>query len=160
MEKLQLTQKEANTLIKLFKVFASRKKIDLLDNPEGKINLIDGKTKHPFNLYYKFALDNHHITLNDAETNLTLVRINLDSGFHKNSTGRPIRGHRVEIFDENEFYQKNDGFTHYKAFNLPYDCIEDTDDFLESLFYFFEYANIQKNGVKLFKKEEQLKLDV
>lgn len=159
MEELQLTQKEADDLIKLFKMFARNNNIDLLEKPNGEMTLLGCQDKHIFKLYYKFALDNYHIQLSDGETNLTLVRINLDSGFHKNSDGR-IRGHRVEIFNENEFYQKNDGYTHYKAFKLPYDCIKDTTNFLDALYYLFDYAHIQKGKVSFFKSSEQLKLDI
>lgn len=143
---LMLTDKEAQELIDLLKatVTSCNKHLNYGDKGSVSVESHDADM-HPFKIEYMYALDDIHIQFYDCITNHTLVRINLDSRFHNNSDGK-VRGHRVEIFSEEEFVAKADGFTHYKAFALPYQSFQDTNDFLTAMRELFSYANIQKGS--------------
>ncbi|ANZ60201.1 DUF6978 family protein [Secundilactobacillus paracollinoides] len=147
MKKLQLNDAQAQDFIKVLKNVLKDHVNDLSENEKGEFMLEskEGGVQRLFQLNYIYATDNSHINLMDAKTKLTLVRINLDSRFHNNSDGK-VWGHRVEIFSEDEFYKKNDSFTHIKAHSLPFDGIQDTDDFLIALKELLNYTNTHKQN--------------
>lgn len=164
MEKsLALTDAQAHKLINLIKHTITRGTRILKDGDKGSVNIDSNPKKasgkpHKFIMYYFYAKDNIHLQFQDAVTNLTLVRINLDSRFHNNSDGK-VRGHRIEIFSSDEYYAKNDTFTHYKAFALPYDGVKDTDDFLVALEELFDYTNVIKHDNVNFSIDTSLPLE-
>lgn len=141
---LSLTNEQANNLIKLLKKTITSVTRTLVDGDHGQIKIgeISETTSHQFILYYFYALDNIHLNFTDFETKLTLVRINLDSKFHKNANREYVRGNRVEIYDVAEFQLKDDGHTYYRAYKLPYDGIADTEDFIVALQELFKYTNL------------------
>jgi hypothetical protein len=146
MESLDLTDADAYKLISILKKTISKNKYVLTEGSKGKIKIsgvLDG-VEHQFVLYYMYAIDNIHLNFSDASTRYTLVRINLDSGFHNNSDGK-VRGHRVELFSEEEFRAKNDSFTHYKAYPLPYNSFKDCNDFFTALQLMFDYTNVKNH---------------
>ena len=147
---LALTDKQAQDLIDLAKIILEECNIDPVTSPVGKV-VIESKTdKKKFNLDYTYQLGNVHLNFSDDKTKLTLVRINLDSKFHKNADGKIIRGNRVELFSAKEYNQKKDGFTHYKAYKLPYKNFNNTDDFCNALNSLLNYANVaQSNKINI-----------
>lgn len=143
---LQLTDSEAQQFIKIAKEIIKKYKINISTHPRGTILIKSQLIDRDFILYYFYSVGNIHLNFADSKTHLTLVRINIDNSFHKNSDGI-IRGNRVEIFSEQEFIAKGDGRTHYKAYPLPFDSIKNTDDFFMAFENILEYTNTQENGM-------------
>lgn len=152
MEKLSLTDKQAQTLIHCLKNVLDSHSKTLHEGDRGNFELeykLNSSMARIFQVDYMYATDNIHINLMDQLTHLTLIRINLDSKFHNNSDGK-VYGHRVEIFSQEEFYAKHDSFTHIKAFTLPYDKLKDTNDFTTAMKELLDYANTHKqNRIRL-----------
>ncbi|NQN50729.1 hypothetical protein HPA12_00040 [Streptococcus suis] len=141
MKELLLTDAEALRLIKLFKVVAQKHNKTLYNKSQGKIDIV-GKGDKRFILNYFYSTTNKVFHLRETEHNYTLVRINLNHKFHKNANGEKIWGNRINIFSMEEYYQKGDENTHYKAYQLPYDRIRNTDDFLIALSDLLAFTNI------------------
>lgn len=159
MESLDLTDAEAYRLIGLLKKTVSKNKYVLTEGSKGKIRIsgiLDG-IEHQFVLYYMYAIDNIHLNFVDSSTGYTLVRINLDSSFHNNSDGK-VRGHRVELFSEEEFRAKHDTYTHYKAYSLPHDSFKDCNDFFAALKEIFDYTNVKNRKSISFLEDNVLSL--
>ena len=106
-----------------------------------------------------YAINNIHLNFYDAVTNHTLVRINLDSKFHKNSDG-VIWGNRVEIFSKDEFIAKNDGVTQIKAYSLPYKNFRNSNDFFDALEDIFNYTNVKDHRSITFEKNNILNIEL
>jgi hypothetical protein len=143
---LALTDKQAHQLINLAKIVIKKCKIDPEISPVGKISIGSKNNKYKFNLDYTYKLNDIHLNFRDAKTNLTLVRINLDSKFHRNANNEKIEGNRVELFSTEEYDQKGDGFTQCKAYKLPYKNFNDTHNFGDALDNLLSYANVEKNN--------------
>ena len=166
MEKLNLTDKEASQLITMFKHLMDKKKIQLHDGDKGILKIesdildINTKNHHKFKMDYMYAIDNIHIQLRDCTTDYTLVRLNLDQSFHKNSDGNYVRGNRIEIFSEKEFNEKlkrnGDARTHVRAYPLPYKNFRNTNDFVLAITDFFNYTKIKKPTTMLFTIKKPL----
>lgn len=145
--KLLLNDRQARYLIKVLKDLVKPYIKTISEHGDtGSFMLISHNQASQFKVDYFVATDNIHINMIDYKTRSTLVRINLDSSFHNNSDGK-IRGHRVEIFSEQEFREKADGFTHVRAYPLPFDTIKDTDDFMSALTELLDYTNTQRVDV-------------
>lgn len=143
---LALTDKQAQDLINLAKVILKKCNINLDTSPVGKILISSKNGRNKFNLDYRYKLNDIHLNFTDDKTKLTLVRINLDTKFHKNADRKIIRGNRVELFSVKEYNQKNDGFTQCKAYKLPYKNFNNTDDFSDALYSLLTYANVVKSN--------------
>ncbi|HEL0006866.1 TPA: hypothetical protein TUM56_000265 [Streptococcus equi subsp. zooepidemicus] len=141
MKELQLTDIEAQQLITLLKVIATKHNKTLTNNTSGHIDIV-GQNHKRFILNYFYSTNSKVFHLRETEHNYTLIRINLNNKFHKNANGEKIWGNRINIFSEEEYYLKADESTHYKAYPLPYETIKDTNDFLEMMSNLFDYTNI------------------
>lgn len=141
MKELLLTDNEAQKLIAIIKTIAVAHNVTLTNRSSGKIDIV-GKYDTRFILDYFYSETNKVFHFRETQHNYTLIRINLNNKFHKNASGEKIWGNRVNIFSEEEYYQKGDETTHYRAYPLPYDTIKDTDDFLEMLENLLDYTNI------------------
>jgi hypothetical protein len=149
LKEIRLTDKEAQYLIKILKLVLKKYKVDLKPGQRGEISLKSYDDRHGFILNYytpKHRDDKINIHIREKETNISLVRVNIDpDGFHNNSDGTVIRGNRILIFSSEEFYKKNDGFTHVRAYNLPEDFTDPSD--LEQVFLdFLRYINVKQEG--------------
>lgn len=147
---LLLSDEEAQYLISIIKNIVPQQPHVLEKTARGQISIEAKEVKHEFILYYMFALDNIHLNFADARTHHTLVRINLDQKFHKNSDGHKVRGNRVEIFSAEEFIKKGDGYTHYKAYPLPFETIRNTNDFFEAIDDILNYTHTNKGNKTIF----------
>lgn len=147
---LLLSDEEAQYLIGIIKDIVPQQPYVLEKTAKGQISIEAKEIKHEFILYYMFALDNIHLNFTDARTHHTLVRINLDQKFHKNSDGHKVRGNRVEIFSAEEFIKKGDGYTHYKAYPLPFETIRNTNDFFEAMDDILNYTHTNKGKGTIF----------
>lgn len=144
---LALTNEEANYLLNILKSIFKSHSINLEERPKDTIIIkAFGDNQREFRLSYFYTESKKQFNFLDYETKCILVRINLDNNFHKNANGEKIYGNRVNIFSEEEFIAKGDGHTHYKCYPLPYDSIEDTNDFFEMLDNVFEYTSTEKQG--------------
>lgn len=138
---LLLTDAEAEHLTRKLKELIKKYNIDLSAQPKGILKIRSNDGKDDFLLNYFYSSTKKVVNFRHAETNYTLVRINLSSNFHKNADGTKIQGNRINIFSEDEFYEKNDGQTHYRCYPLPYENIENTDDFVTVLFQLLSFTN-------------------
>ncbi|KRK98679.1 hypothetical protein FD04_GL000414 [Secundilactobacillus odoratitofui DSM 19909 = JCM 15043] len=148
MDKLQLTDKQAHTLIHCLKNVLDTHSKTLSNGDRGKFTLESTRVENVpqyFQVDYMYDVDDIHINLMDLKTHHTLIRINLDTKFHNNSDGK-VRGHRVEVFSVAEFEAKHDSFTHIKAYPFPYDGLNDTNDFLEAMQELLDYTNVHKQN--------------
>ncbi|GAB2558457.1 DUF6978 family protein [Gracilibacillus alcaliphilus] len=146
---LLLSDEKAQELIKALKHIVKRHVIDLNQSFKGTINL-KGFGNHELDIHYLISRNipgKYSIHLMDCKTYHTLIRLNIcnDNTFHKNADGERIYGNRVNIFSTEEYEQKNDGQTHYKAYNLPYDTLVLHPSFHNMLNTFLEYTNTVKN---------------
>lgn len=142
MKELLLSDQQAQSLIKLLKVVASKHHQTLTEPSKGTIDIV-GQGDKRFILNYFYSATSKVFQLRETEYNYTLIRINLNNKFHKNADGQKVWGNRINIFSEEEYYQKADDNTHYKAYPLPYETISDADDFLQILSELLDYTNTQ-----------------
>lgn len=143
---LYLTDKEAQDLLSILKViFEKHNKIIKEDEHTSGDIKIQSTTGEKFILSYKYSLRSKVFNFREVRYNHTLFRININNNFHKNADGEIVRGNRINIFSEQEYIDKNDGYTHYKAFSLPYENIKNTDDFIIILDSILKFSNTDKN---------------
>ncbi|MBS4762148.1 hypothetical protein KG089_05365 [Carnobacteriaceae bacterium zg-ZUI252] len=144
---LFLTDKEAERLIKMLKKAVEKYNIIIKLGDTGTLTFcgLGGEKNGIFKMHYKFTKNNKVFHFMECQYNYTLFRVNLNNAFHKNADGSKVFGNRINIFSEKEFYEKQDGHTHYKAFSLPYDTINNTDDFLDMFEQLITFASIIKN---------------
>lgn len=143
MTELALSQLEADKLIALAKTFLKKYSANLTDGFSDHINIISKSTTRRFKLFYHYQKKNCHLNFMDCDTNLNLVRINLNDSFHKNADGTYIRGNRVNLFCEDEYSQREDG-QYMRAYKLPYkNLIKNPKDFLEALDELLKYTNVK-----------------
>ncbi|MFC0232703.1 DUF6978 family protein [Vagococcus entomophilus] len=143
---LLLNDSEAHRLIKIFKTTLEKHNVAISYGDSGEIKLKSFEGKREFILRYRFSEAKTIFHFQDLETNHTLFRVTLSASFHKNSDNVKIYGNRINVFDESEFYAKNDGTTHCKCHSLPYEGISDSDDFLTIFDQVCIYASIEKQG--------------
>lgn len=146
---LLLSDRKAHELIKALKHIVKSHIIDLSQSNKGKIKLKDFK-EHDLIIHYNISLNvpgKYTIHLMDCNTTHTLLRLNVcnDKSFHKNANGERIYGSRLNVFSMEEYKQKNDGQTHYRAYNLPYDTLELHPSFHSMINAFLKYTNTEKN---------------
>ncbi|HEO6601069.1 TPA: hypothetical protein VBA44_001913 [Streptococcus agalactiae] len=141
MRELLLTDSEAQHLIKILKTIAQTHNVTITNNSKGEIDIV-GKNDTRFKLNYFYSENNKVFNFRESKHNYTLLRINLNNKFHKNANGDRVRGNRINVFSEEEYYLKNDEITHYRTFPLPFETIENTDDFLEMFSNLLTYTNI------------------
>lgn len=148
MNPLDLSDREAWNLIKLLKMVLKKYHIDLKPGNKGNV-LLKANQQYEFILSYftpKNRDDKISIHLREKETNLNLIRLNIDPiGFHKNADGEKIMGNRLMIFSSEEFLHKNDGSTYVKAFNLPNEFTS-TDNLEQVFLDFLLYINVKQEG--------------
>lgn len=160
---LLLSDEKAQELIMTLKYIVKKHFIDFNKSNTGIIN-VKGFGDHELAIHYHVSsniLNKYSIHLMDCKTNHTLLRLNIcdDNNFHKNANGERIYGNRINVFSTDEYKQKNDGQTHYKAYNLPFDTIVFHQTFSEMLDAFLEYTNTDKNGkLTISANNIQLKL--
>lgn len=143
-----LTDEEARYLIRILKFVFKKYQVDLSPGNKGDILLItNAEENREFILHY---FTSQHIEgkislhLRDKESNISLVRLNIDpNGFHKNSNGETVRGNRILIFSSEEWINKNDGYTHMKAYNLPND-FKNVDSPEQVFIDFLLYINVKR----------------
>lgn len=142
MKKLLLTDDEAENLINIIKEIVEDHNVVLVEKTTGKIT-IKSKLGHLFTLHYRYTSDNKVFHFKENKYDYTLLRINLNESFHKNANGEKVYGNRINIFSEQEYYDKADGKTHYKCYPLPFENIKNSCDFLEILDNLFEHIHIE-----------------
>ena len=131
---LYLTDEEAQRLLNILKVILEKHNKTIKEDEKTHGNIqIQSTSGEKFILSYKYSLRSKVFNFREIRYNHTLFRINLNNNFHKNADGEIIRGNRINIFSEQEYLDKNDGQTHYKAYPLPYENIKNTDDFITML---------------------------
>lgn len=164
MSNLRLSDQKAKELIKILKRILKSSTIDFSKSPKGSIK-INSINNREFILHYNMSVNiigKYSIHLMDQVTKYTLVRLNVcdDSTFHKNANGERIYGTRVNIFSEDEYFAKGDGYTHYKAYSIPHEELSVHPSFSSTLDSFLEYTNtIEKHKIKVTDKV-QVQLDL
>lgn len=147
MKNINLSNDDAELLINILKRVLKKHQIDIKPGNKGNINL--KSTENEFILDYftsKLKADKISIHLREKQNNISLVRINIDpNGFHKNADGSMVKGNRLLLFSNNEYFLKDDGFTHVRAFEVPKQFINQND--LEQVFLdFLLYINVKQEG--------------
>lgn len=149
LEKIQLTDEEAQTLIEILKIFIKKYKVNLSPGNKQTLELTSEDYTNDFLLSYytpKHRNDKISIHLREKDSNINLVRINIDSkSFHTNSNGEKLYGHRVLIFSNEELKLKKDGYTHTKAYPLP-KVFKDTENLEQVFLDFLMYINVKQEG--------------
>lgn len=149
MNNINLTDEEANYLIRILKMFLKKYNVNL--NPGNKETL----QLHSENHTYEFLLDYYtpkhrddkiSIHLREKNSNINLVRINIDdTSFHSNSDGEKVVGNRILVFSNEELKGKKDGYTHTKAYPLPKE-FSDTKNLEQVFLDFLMYINVKQEG--------------
>lgn len=151
MENIELTDAEIKRLIDLLKFVFKKYQVDLKPGNKGDISLITQENTE-FILHYftpRHRDDKISIHVREKETNINLIRINIDPiGFHNNSDGK-VWGNRLLIFSSDEWLQKNDGFTQVKAYDLP-EKFKDTGNLEQVFLDFLMYINVKQEGKIIF----------
>lgn len=156
MKELLLTDEQATELLDIMKAFASRHDVTLTNNTNGQIDIV-GENNNRFILNYFYSEHSKVFNFREARYNYTLFRINLNNKFHKNADGTIVWGNRINIFSTEEYYQKGDETTHYRAFPLPYDNkISDSDDFLRIFEELVDFANVAERDRVSIKIQDDL----
>ncbi|HAY0800830.1 TPA: hypothetical protein JZ208_002244 [Staphylococcus aureus] len=142
---LKLNDEDLNYLVNISKEILEQYNIKLDETCKGDINITSCNSEYFFTLIYFLKPGKATINFRECRYNYSLLRLNLNDGFHKNSNNEKIRGNRINIFSENEFIQKADGATHMKAYPLPYNIFDDSSDFVKQLFTLLEYTKTNHN---------------
>lgn len=142
---LKLNDEDLNYLVNLSKEILEQYNIKLDETCKGDINITSCNSEYFFTLSYFLKPGKATINFRECRYNYSLLRLNLNDGFHKNSNNEKIRGNRINIFSEKEFIQKADGATHMKAYPLPYNIFADSSDFVKQLFTLLEYTKTNHN---------------
>ncbi|HCX9059373.1 TPA: hypothetical protein O0Y65_002675 [Staphylococcus aureus] len=142
---LKLNDEDLNYLVNLSKEILEQYNIKLDETCKGDINITSCNSEYFFTLSYFLKPGKATINFRECRYNYSLLRLNLNDGFHKNSNNEKIRGNRINIFSEKEFIQKADGATHMKAYPLPYNIFDDSSDFVKQLFTLLEYTKTNHN---------------
>ncbi|EUZ74632.1 hypothetical protein O555_02229 [Staphylococcus aureus M0483] len=142
---LKLNDEDLNYLVNISKEILEQYNIKLDETCKGDINITSCNSEYFFTLSYFLKPGKATINFRECCYNYSLLRLNLNDGFHKNSNNEKIRGNRINIFSENEFIQKADGATHMKAYPLPYNIFDDSSDFVKQLFTLLEYTKTNHN---------------
>lgn len=142
---LKLNDEDLNYLVNISKEILEQYNIKLDETCKGDINITSCNSEYFFTLSYFLQPGKATINFRECRYNYSLLRLNLNDGFHKNSNNEKIRGNRINIFSENEFIQKADGATHMKAYPLPYNIFDDSSDFVKQLFTLLEYTKTNHN---------------
>ncbi|HDB8655527.1 TPA: hypothetical protein O7K54_001714 [Staphylococcus aureus] len=142
---LKLNDEDLNYLVNISKEILEQYNIKLDETCKGDINITSCNSEYFFTLSYFLKPGKATINFRECLYNYSLLRLNLNDGFHKNSNNEKIRGNRINIFSENEFIQKADGATHMKAYPLPYNIFDDSSDFVKQLFTLLEYTKTNHN---------------
>ncbi|HCX3221094.1 hypothetical protein ACEY4Y_12460 [Staphylococcus aureus] len=142
---LKLNDEDLNYLVNLSKEILEQYNIKLDETCKGDINITSCNSEYFFTLSYFLKPGKATINFIECRYNYSLLRLNLNDGFHKNSNNEKIRGNRINIFSEKEFIQKADGATHMKAYPLPYNIFDDSSDFVKQLFTLLEYTKTNHN---------------
>ncbi|HAZ5316922.1 TPA: hypothetical protein J8C36_002796, partial [Staphylococcus aureus] len=142
---LKLNDEDLNYLVNISKEILEQYNIKLDETCKGDINITSCNSEYFFTLSYFLKPGKATINFRECRYNYSLLRLNLNDGFHKNSNNEKIRGNRINIFSENEFIQKADGATHMKAYPLPYNIFDDSSDFVKQLFTLLEYTKTNHN---------------
>ncbi|HDJ3073354.1 DUF6978 family protein [Staphylococcus aureus] len=143
--KLKLNDEDFNSLLNLSKEILEQYNIKLDDTCKGDINITSSNSEYEFILSYFLKPGKATLNFRECRYNYSLLRINLNDGFHKNSNNVKIRGNRINIFSEKEFKEKVDGTTYMVAHHLPYNIFEDSSDFVKQLFTMLEYTKTSHN---------------
>ncbi|MFB2260991.1 DUF6978 family protein [Staphylococcus aureus] len=142
---LKLNDEDLNYLVNISKEILEQYNIKLDETCKGDINITSCNSEYFFTLSYFLKPGKATINFRECRYNYSLLRLNLNDGFHKNSNNEKIRGNRINIFSENEFIQKADGATHMKAYPLPYNIFDDSSDFVKQLFTLLGYTKTNHN---------------
>ena len=156
---LLLTDAEAIGLIGLLKSIVRRHRKTISYPANGTITIKSfSDNQREFSLIYFLSEDKKVFQFMDNTTKLTLLRVNLNRGFHKNANGERIHGNRINVFSEEEFFLKNDGQTHIKCYPLPYDSIPNTENIFEMFESILDYTNTQNNDLLSLTIQEGLEI--
>ncbi|MEJ7541809.1 DUF6978 family protein [Staphylococcus intermedius] len=142
---IKLTDNDVDYLLALCKEVLQQYNIQLEETCKGSIKITSTNLEKSFILNYFVRPGKITLNFRETESNLCLIRINLNDGFHKNSNNEIVRGNRINIFSEEEYIKKNDGSTYMRAYALPYKIFEDNYDFVKQLFTLLEYTKTQHN---------------
>lgn len=149
LENIHLTDEEAHQLIKILKLFLKKYNVNLKPGNKETLKLYADDYTYDFLLDYytpKHRNDKISIHLREKDSNINLVRVNIDSkSFHLNSNGERLIGNRILIFSSEEFKAKKDGYTHTKAFSLPEE-FSDTENLEQVFLDFLVYINVKQEG--------------
>lgn len=157
---LLLTDDEAMDLIKIIKNIVE-KHVGVLKYPtEGEIKIRSTYSpERDFKLIYRLMHEEKKVyQFFDTHTGHTLLRININNGFHLNADKEKIEGPRINLFSEEEYYLKNDQKTHTRAYKLPVEGFENFNDVVLLLDSILEYINV--NNKEFVQISLQSSLDI
>jgi len=157
---LLLTDAEAERLISIVKKIVERHEGVLKYPTEGEIKIRSIKQPHrDFKLIYRFMHEEKQVyQFYDTRTGHTLLRVNMNNGFHINANREKIDGPRINLFSEEEYYLKGDQKTHTRAYKLPIEGFESYDYIADILDSILEYINV--NNKDFIEISLQSSLDV
>ncbi|XJS11177.1 DUF6978 family protein [Aerococcaceae bacterium WGS1372] len=156
MKEIRINDNEAERLTFMLKHIIEDVEGTLNYGDKGEIN-IKGSGNYPFVLSYYYDINKKSFNFRETKYNYSLIRININKGFHKNADGEKVEGNRINIFSEEEYYAKADGTTHMRAYPLPYKSIQSVDDFIVLLHELLSYTNT--NSTDKVKINTQITLD-
>lgn len=103
---LKLNDEDLNNLVNLSKEILEQYNIKLDETCKGDINITSCNSEYFFTLSYFLKPGKATINFRECRYNYSLLRLNLNDGFHKNSNNEKIRGNRINIFSEKNLYKK------------------------------------------------------
>lgn len=138
---LNLTDKDVDDLISLSKMLLKKHEINVSTPNKGTIPINSLESTDKFCLDYFARPGKASLNYREMTYNYSLIRINLNKGFHKNADNVKVEGNRINVFSNTEFQDKADLKTHTKSYPLPYLGFDDTSDVEVQLIKLLEYTN-------------------
>lgn len=138
---LNLTDKAVDDLIALSKIILNKHEINITTPNKGTIPIISQKNDEKFCLDYFIRPGKVSLNYRELTYNYSLIRINLNKGFHKNSDNVRVEGNRINVFSNSEFQDKADLKTHTKSYPLPHLGFDNTSDAEVQLIKLLKYTN-------------------
>lgn len=155
MLSISLTQEQANKLLFELKKLIQKYDLKISGNSTNKVELITkNKNKLIMTCTYRNRM-NMHINIHDDSTGISLIRMNLDSKFHKNWNGEIVRNYRINIFDLSEYHPEQGHFSYMKAYKLPYKELNKPTDFISAIIEILNFTNTEFDKKLKIEMEEQ-----
>lgn len=138
---LYLKNDDVDKLIALKKILLSKHNIDLSSPSKGHLPIHSTVNQDQYCVDYFIRPGKSSLNFRELTYNYSILRLNLNDGFHRNSDNTKVTGNRINVYSFEEFHDKGDSKTYMKAYSLPHLEFHNTSDPEIQLIQLLKYTN-------------------